>query len=435
MTDRPDDEGITDPDTRESPFVGAPFVAQGEAMPGSPGTMAGPFRWVVLAQGFSSLAFWATFGTMFAEATNRFHATSSEMAVLGAALSVPFILGSLLQGLVVDRWSPKWTAVIGYSMQFAAIPVAFAAPSLPWIWAAAFVVGGAFATIEPARSALTSLLVPEDRLVRANGTLATAFQLALVVGSLAGGWLLEAWKADAVYAAAAGAALLPVLCMLMVPDVRQHGERPGVSFADLRRGARTAWHHPTLRILLIVTVAGWTLVNVFFVLEPLFVRDVLLRQGNALLYLWGAHGLGALAGAIAITRARNTAGHEARMVCAGVVLVGAGIVVYTAVGRYPVALVASAASGVGFALFFPPLLALIQRVIPEDQRGRVTSVFVALQETAGLASSLALLAFGGIVAVQPTLVASGAVLTAIGAMGLRAVARSTTEAARDRTAA
>ncbi len=135
--------------------------------------------------------------------------------------------------------------------------------------------------------------------------------------------------------------------------------------------------------------------NVFFVLEPLFVRDVLLRQGNALLYLWGAHGLGALAGAIAITRARNTAGHEARMVCAGVVLVGAGIVVYTAVGRYPVALVASAASGVGFALFFPPLLALIQRVIPEDQRGRVTSVFVALQETAGLASSLALLAFGG----------------------------------------
>ena len=170
-------------------------------MPGSPGTMAGPFRWVVLAQGFSSLAFWATFGTMFAEATNRFHATSSEMAVLGAALSVPFILGSLLQGLVVDRWSPKWTAVIGYSMQFAAIPVAFAAPSLPWIWAAAFVVGGAFATIEPARSALTSLLVPEDRLVRANGTLATAFQLALVVGSLAGGWLLDAWNADAVYAA------------------------------------------------------------------------------------------------------------------------------------------------------------------------------------------------------------------------------------------
>jgi hypothetical protein len=38
-------------------------------------------------------------------------------------------------------------------------------------------------------------------------------------------------------------------------------------------------------------------------------------------------------------------------------------------------------------------------------------------------------------AVQPTLVASGAALAAMGAMGLRAVARSSTESARDRTAA
>ena len=53
-------------------------------------------------------------------------------------------------------------------------------------------------------------------------------------------------------------------------------------------------------------------------------------------------------------------------------------------------------------------------------------------------SSLALLAFGGIVADQPTLVVSGAVLAAMGVMGvmgLRAVARSSTEAIRDRTAA
>jgi hypothetical protein len=49
--------------------------------------------------------------------------------------------------------------------------------------------------------------------------------------------------------------------------------------------------------------------------------------------------------------------------------------------------------------------------------------------------SSALLAFGGIVAVQPTLVVSGAVLAAMGVMGQRAVARSSTEADRDRTAA
>jgi len=416
-------------------FVEAPFLAQGEVAPATAPVFHGPFRWVVLAQGLSALAFFAYFGTMFAEATYRFAASSSELAVLGVTLSVPFILGSLLQGLVVDRWSPKWMGAIGYAMQFASIPVALRASGLSGLWVSGFLVGAAFATIEPARSALTSLIVPERDLVRANGTLATAFQLSLVLGTLGGGWLLQAWDAHAVYAAAAAVAVLPPLCMLMVPDVRQRGERPAVSMRDLRRGAATAWRHPQLRILAVVTVTGWFMVNVFFVLEPLFVKNVLGRGGDNLLYLWGAHGAGALVGAIALTRARRTAGHEAVLTCVGVALIGFGIFVYAAVGIYEVALVASAFSGVGFALLFPPLLALIQRVMPEEHRGRVTSVFVSLQESAGLASSLVLLVGGGLVVVQPALVTAGALLTAIGLLGLRAVMRTTREAVDDRAAA
>jgi Na+/melibiose symporter-like transporter len=204
---------------------------------------------------------------------------------------------------------------------------------------------------------------------------------------------------------------------------------------DLRHGAATAWAHPQLRILAVVTVTGWFMVNVFFVLEPLFVKDVLGRPGDNLLYLWSAHGAGALAGAIVLTRTRRTSGREAALTCAGVALIGLGIFVYTAVGIYGVALAASAVSGVGFALLFPPLLALIQRVIPEEQRGRVTSVFVAMQETAGLASSLALLVLGSLIVVRPTLVAAGASLTLIGLVGLRAVVRARVETTRDRAPA
>ena len=87
--------------------------------------------------------------------------------------------------------------------------------------------------------------------------------------------------------------------------------------------------------------------------------------------------------------------------------------------------------GVGFALFFPPLLALIQRVVSEEQRGRVTSVFVALQETMGLVSSLAILALGGLIVVRPTLVGSGVVLVTMGLLGLRALSRIKQSAPRD----
>jgi MFS family permease len=96
------------------------------------------------------------------------------------------------------------------------------------------------------------------------------------------------------------------------------------------------------------------------------------------------------------------------------------------VGLYRVALVAAGISGCGFALFYPPLLALIQRVVSEEQRGRVTGLFVALQETMGLVSSLALLALAPLIVVRPTMVGSSMVLVTIGLLGVRAARRQET---------
>jgi MFS family permease len=404
------------------PLAEAPIL-ESEREP-SPTIPAGPFRWLLVAHGLSGLAFWAFYGTVFAEAAFRFHAGKQGMAVLGVSLSVPFILGSLLQGLVVDRWSPKWLAVIGYAAMAGSIPLALVAASLPWLYASSFLVGAAFATIEPSRSALTGLLVDHRTLVHANALLSVAFQLSLVVGTLGGGALLEVSDADVVYALSLAAALLPVLAVLRLPDVRQRADQPSLSLRDLRTGGRTAWRHPLLRILLVVSVLGWFLINTFFVLEPLFVKETLHRDGNALLYLWSAHGAGALTGALVMTRFRHATGHEAVLVNAGVVTIGVGMLGYTAVGVYGVALVSAAVQGAGFAMLFPPMLALIQRVVGEAQRGRVTSVFVALQESTGLISSIAIGVLASVIVVRPTLIVAAVLLSVLGLAGLRAVVRA-----------
>lgn len=390
-----------------------------------------PFFLLVLAHGFSGLAFWSYFAAVFVEAPYRFGADTSDMAILGASLSVPFILGSLLQGLVVDRWSPKWLGFLGYLLLGASIPVAWFAGSIVWLFASSFMVGGAYATIEPSRSSLTGLLVEEPDLVRANGAMSISFQLSLVVGSGGGGVLVKAFDADLVYGVAAAVALVPLACMLLVPDARQRGERPALSLADLRAGARTAWHHSHLRLLLLVTALGWTLINTFFVLEPLFVKGTLRRGQDALFFLWMWHGAGALAGAVTMTVTRRGRGHEPVLVTVGVAAIGLGILVYAGVGDYGVALAAATLQGLGFALFFPPLLAFIQRVVAQQQRGRVTSVFVAVQEAMGLASSLAILALGAVIVVQPTLVGAGAVLAGIGLAGLRSARRPVSPAVED----
>jgi MFS family permease len=403
------------------PLAEAPIL-EGPHAP-SPPILPGPFGWLLVAHGFSGFAFWAFYGTVFAEAAFRFHAGKVGMAILGISLSIPFILGSLLQGLVVDRWSPKWLAVIGYLAMAASIPLALVAASLPWLYASSFLVGAAFATIEPSRSALTGLLVARPALVHANALLSVVFQLSLVLGTLGGGWVLDLSGADLVYGLSLAAALLPILAVLRLPDVRQRGEQPSLSLRDLRAGARTAWHDPILRVLLLVTALGWALINTFFVLEPLFVKETLHRDGNALLFLWSAHGGGALLGALVMTRFRHSTGHEAVLVNVGTVAIGAGMLGYTAIGLYPVALVSAAVQGAGFAMLFPPLLALIQRVVTEEQRGRVTSVFVALQESMGLLSSILVGLFAAVIVVRPTLVVSAVLLAVLGLVGLRAVLR------------
>jgi MFS family permease len=391
--------------------------------PPAPPVVVGPFRWLLLAHGLSGLAFWGFYGTVFAEAVFRYHAGKSGMAVLGASLSIPFILGSLLQGLIVDRWSPKWLAFIGYVAMASSIPLALVAGSLPWLYASSFMVGAAFATIEPSRSALTGLLVEHPALVRANGALSVVFQFSLVVGTLGGGALLAAYGAGLVYTLSLAAALMSVLAVLRVPDVRQRGEQPSVSLRDLRTGARAAWHQPILRILLLVSALGWFLINTFFVLEPLFVKATLHRGGTALLYLWSAHGAGALAGALAMTRVRRTLGREALLVNVGVVTIGVGMLAYTGAGIYGIALAGAAVQGAGFAMLFPPMLALIQRIVREDQRGRVTSLFVALQESMGLLSSIAVGVLAAVIVVRPTLVVGAALLAVLGVVGIRAVVR------------
>jgi MFS family permease len=110
------------------------------------------------------------------------------------------------------------------------------------------------------------------------------------------------------------------------------------------------------------------------------------------------------------------------------------MLVYVGAGVYPVALAGAAVQGAGFAMLFPPMLALIQRVVSEDQRGRVTSVFVALQESMGLVSSIAIGVLAAVIVVRPTLLVGSVLLGLLGLLGLRAVARMR-GSARERAAA
>lgn len=394
--------------------------------PLSPHLLTNPsFRWLLIGESISAVAFWALLAAEFSDAAYRFDATPTQQFILWGAFSAPFVLMTPFQSLLVDRWSPKWMNVIGYSMLMFAIPPAFFGSSVYSLYLSMFLLGLADASIQPARSALTGLLIRESDLVKANGMLSAGLQVAGIVGPLTGGLLIgTSGNTDGVYIMAVAGALLCLPFFVMIRDVRQSGEQPEMRLRDLLDGAVTSSRHPELRMLMFLSIVMFMAISVFFSLEPLLVKDTIHLEQQAISFLWAAQAGGALFGALALARSKDGSGRELGIIGISLVFAGAGALIYVGLATYAAALIGSVIMGFGFSRFFGPSLALIQRAAGEDKRGRVTSVFSVLQESMGLlASALFAIVSLSAGAVQPMLVATAIFLTVAGLFALTALRR------------
>lgn len=380
-----------------------------------------PFLWLVASYGVSQLGFWAFFLGVIGEAGYRFHAGAFEMAILFSAFSFAFIPLTVPFGMAVDRWSPKWLMILGTLVSLAAVGVAVWAPSVGWLYWAFALDGVGAATMIPARGSMTALLVDQAVLVRANGMLNGASMLAVIVGPALAGLLEQgAVFSPSIYWYTMGVVVVGAFLLLLVPDRRPRAVERGGVLTDLAEGFRVSWRQPELRALLVLATFIWFLTTVLVTLEPLFVKDVLHRGLDVLGFLWSAHGVGALVGALAVMRFRRAAGREVLLLGVSLIVAGIGFLTYVGTPLLGIAVAGNVVLGVGFAWFLTLSQALVQRVAEEHLRGRVTGVLGMIQETAGLACALALAAIGGLVtSVQPYLVGSAAVLAVSGLYGVR----------------
>lgn len=377
-----------------------------------------PFLWLVLGDGFVHLGLWAFWLAADGEAAFRFDATPSQLGLLLSSYSLAFILCSPAFGLLADRWSPQRLILLAQMGTVGSIVVALSTDSLQWLYLALALSGGAIAAMRSSIGAMVPRLVPEDRLVQANGMLGVAWQVPLVVGPGLAGLLVRLWGPGAPYVAALVATGCALVCYAAVPDLRRERPEPeATGVSGLVAGFREGWRTPVLRWLFILVAAAWILLGVVITLEPLFVKEVLGRRQDTLGVLWAVGGVGTLVGSLFIARIRRGAGREQILVALGVGVGGVGYLVYVATSSLWVAVAGAVVLGFGFSLLTSPAQALIQRVAREP--GRVTGVLGTLEEGAPLVASLALAALGGLVAVQPWLVASAVGVIVAGAAALR----------------
>src|SRR6266403_1614536 len=125
--------------------------------------------------------------------------------LVGVLFAAPFIFISLSGGYLADRFSKRsvtlWTKVFEIGVMLLAV-LSLAEPNFPLALAAIFLVCTQGALFGPSKYGLLPELLPQERLSWGNGVLELGTFLAIIVGSVSGSFLAEAFDGREVYSGA-----------------------------------------------------------------------------------------------------------------------------------------------------------------------------------------------------------------------------------------
>ena len=121
------------------------------------------------------------------------------VSIIGALFALPFILFSMAGGFLADRFS-KRTVVIGVKFfEILVMFIALAGLATNHIYVTiggVFLMGVHSAFFGPSKYGLLPELLPERKISWGNGYLELGTFLAIIGGTVAGGWLCKTFRAD-----------------------------------------------------------------------------------------------------------------------------------------------------------------------------------------------------------------------------------------------
>jgi predicted MFS family arabinose efflux permease len=372
-------------------------------------------RRVVLARFISRIGGEAAFFVgIWGKAAFDLEATPGELAAVMAALGIASLIGASIAGVLVDRFDPRRVLIWG---EIVFIPAALAmtlADSIPALVGTTFILGLVGTPVFTAISSFAPYLTDdENRLARINGAIEGASWAAFVAGPAAGALIAGSIGIDGIFVLDAATSLIAALLVIGV-HIRQM-EKPKErrrGFQELKDGFVYTYTHRRLRFYIWIGSAVWILFGTFSALEPLFYRDILGVEVETMGWVASLFGFGLIGGTLIAARLPERL-RTARFLTMIVGLNALGVIGYVGTDRLQVVIVAGILWGVLIGIMAPLHRTLLQVNSPDELVGRIMSVSHVHSETGHLlplaiAPSLAA-AFG----VQPTLLASGAVVLVI----------------------
>jgi len=301
-----------------------------------------------------------------------------ELGALASIFTVSNLVFLLVGGAIADR-VPRRLLIIVTEIASGAIVgtvslLGYTGTLQIWhLYVAVALFGAAYSFSGPAIGALIPELVPEEILVPGNALRGLSRQGARIGGLVIGGLLVATMGPPAAFAIDALTFFLSALAVMFIRSRPLVAPKAATSiFADIREGFSfifaTQW--------LWITIFGFSLINAgfigaFVVGLPLLVTEVLRAGPLAFGFVSAALGVGEAVGAAVIGQLRIRRAGIAMYLFA--VVAGVGLILYGVVPTFSGALIAGTLVGFGFVCSGVLWESALQRHVPRQMLGRVTS--------------------------------------------------------------
>ncbi len=303
------------------------------------------------------------------------------LGVVGFAGQIPTFLLAPLAGVFADRWNRHRTIVVTQTLALLqattlAILVLTGSAEVWHLVVLAVVLGTINAFDMPTRQSFIVQMIErkEDlgNAIALNSAMVTATR---ILGPSVAGVLIGAFGEGVCFLANA-ISYVAVIAALLAMRVAPPPARPanGRVIDGLTEGlgyvARLAPVRDTLLLLAFVSFMGMP----YYVLMPVFAKDVLGGGAHTLGFLFGAAGLGSLVGTGFLAARRSIRG-SGTIIAAGAAVFGIGLIAFSFSHLVWLSMLLICVAGLGIMVQMACSNTLIQTVVDDDKRGRVMSLF------------------------------------------------------------
>jgi MFS family permease len=320
------------------------------------------------------------------------------LGVVGFCEQIPIFLIAPFAGVYADRWD-KHKALI--RIEVFALAQAFLLGiltlfGLVQIWhiiALSLCLGIINAFEVPMRQSFVVEMVEGDKAALPNAIAlnSTVFNLSRLIGPSVAGILIAAVGEGWCFMANAlsYAIVLVSLLMMRIPKSILERAKEVDILNKLKEGIQYVKQNHLMRsLLLLLAIVSFSNASLK-TLAPIFAKDVLKGDAHTLGFLMSAAGVGAICGALFLTKRKST-GLLKRIVSFTGILLGTGMICFAISRSLPVSLFFIAIAGFSQMMHTASTNTLLQLYVDDDKRGRVMSFYtVCLQGTMPFGSLLA----------------------------------------------